>query len=152
MKKPRSNPMTDTTTAGVTVAPRLPGFELKICDPRNPGETLPKAEIGVGRSARAKCWFQGYWQMPEEKPAAELRRRAAFHHRRLGLDSRSRLCAKSVRTRKDLIISGERDLSPKKSNRCLTINPACWKSGGDCVRLSDLGEALSACLVGRVVR
>jgi len=96
------------------------------------GETLPQGDIGV----RSKCAGQmcsGLLANLPEKNRRRLREDGFFHHRRFGADRTIHGYVQIVgrRQRPESSSGGLQYLIPKKkSNRCLTINPACMESAG----------------------
>jgi len=124
----RQTPMTRPRRGG-TVGTPLPGCRAQDLRSRKPERTLPQGDIGRRRSARANV-FQGLLaKLPEKNTPQKLREDGFFSSpENLGLIDDHGLCQMRRTRGKDLIHLGAATISiPKKSNRCLTIKPACWK-------------------------
>ena len=115
--------MTGARRAG-TVGFPLPGVEVIVTDPET-GAEVAQGETGM-IEVRGPNVFKGYWNMPE-KTAEELRDNGFFITGDLGLiDDRGYV--QIVGRAKDLIISGGYNVYPRRSRRCSTTSPACWKA------------------------
>ena len=138
-----SNPYDGGRVAG-TVGFPLPGVSLRIAE-AEAGKSVAPGETGVIEIVGPNV-FKGYWNMPE-KTAAEFRPDGWFITGDLG-----RIDAKGyvhiVGRARDLVISGGFNVYPKEVEAELDALPGVVESAVFGAPHGDLGEAVTAVVVG----
>ena len=137
-----SNPYDGARKAG-TVGMPLPKVEVRVTGPQG---GLPTGEAGV-IDVRGPNVFKGYWNLPE-KTAGEFRE-GWFITGDLGaFDAEGYL---SILGRaKDLVITGGLNVYPAEVEAALDALPGVRASAVIGVPHPDFGEAVVACVVGKV--
>jgi malonyl-CoA/methylmalonyl-CoA synthetase len=137
-----SNPYDGARKAG-TVGMPLPGVEVRITGPE---AALPQGEAGA-IEVRGPNVFKGYWRLPEK--TAEEFRDGWFVTGDMGaFDAEGYL---SILGRaKDLVITGGLNVYPAEVEAALDDLPGVAASAVIGVPHPDFGEAVVACVVGRV--
>jgi malonyl-CoA/methylmalonyl-CoA synthetase len=137
-----SNPYDGARKAG-TVGMPLPGVEVRITGPE---AALPQGEAGA-IEVRGPNVFKGYWRLPEK--TAEEFRDGWFVTGDMGaFDAEGYL---SILGRaKDLVITGGLNVYPAEVEAELDDLPGVATSAVIGVPHPDFGEAVVACVVGRV--
>ena len=138
-----SNPYDGERRAG-TVGMPLPGVEVRVTGPAG---VLPVGEAGA-IEVKGPNVFKGYWRLPE-KTAEEFRAGGWFVTGDMGaFDDRGYL---SILGRaKDLVITGGLNVYPAEVEAALDDLPGVAASAVIGVPHPDFGEAVVACLVGKV--
>ncbi|HLQ18420.1 MAG TPA: AMP-binding protein, partial [Tabrizicola sp.] len=137
-----SNPYDGERRAG-TVGMPLPGVDVRITGPAG---VLPVGEAGA-IEVRGPNVFKGYWRLPEK--TAEEFRDGWFVTGDMGaFDDRGYL---SILGRaKDLVITGGLNVYPAEVEAALDDLPGVAASAVIGVPHPDFGEAVVACVVGKV--
>jgi malonyl-CoA/methylmalonyl-CoA synthetase len=137
-----SNPYDGVRKAG-TVGMPLPGVSVRIT---GPGGVLPQGEAGA-IEVRGPNVFKGYWRLPEK--TAEEFRDGWFVTGDMGaFDAEGYL---SILGRaKDLVITGGLNVYPAEVEAALDDLPGVAASAVIGVPHPDFGEAVVACVVGKV--
>ena len=137
-----SNPYQGERKAG-TVGMPLPGVEVRITGPEG---VLPQGEAGA-IEVRGPNVFRGYWRLPEK--TAEEFRDGWFVTGDMGaFDAEGYL---SILGRaKDLVITGGLNVYPAEVEAALDDLPGVAASAVIGVPHPDFGEAVVACVVGKV--
>ena len=137
-----SNPYGGARKAG-TVGMPLPGVEVRITGPDG---VLPQGEAGA-IEVRGPNVFKGYWRLPEK--TAEEFRDGWFVTGDMGaFDAEGYL---SILGRaKDLVITGGLNVYPAEVEAALDELPGVAASAVIGVPHPDFGEAVVACVVGKV--
>jgi malonyl-CoA/methylmalonyl-CoA synthetase len=138
-----SNPYDGDRVPG-TVGFPLPGVELRIVD-QVTGRRLPPGEVGM-IELKGPNVFKGYWRN-EEKTRAEFREDGFFVTGDLGtVDQRGYVHI--VGRGKDLIIAGGYNVYPKEVEAEIDALPGVLESAVVGLPHPDLGEGVTAFVVG----
>lgn len=140
-----SNPYAGERIAG-TVGLPLPGVELRIRD-TSTGNPAAAGEVGM-IEVRGPNVFRGYWRAPE-KTRTDFTEDGFFRTGDLGrIDSAGYL--QIVGRGRDLIISGGYNVYPKEVETEIDLLPGVVESAVIGLPHPDLGEAVTAVVVGRI--
>ncbi len=138
-----SNPYDGERVAG-SVGPPLRDVEIRVTEPES-GRQLAAGEVGM-IEIRGPNVFAGYWQMPE-KTAAEFRDDGFFISGDLGkVDERGYVHV--LGRGKDLVITGGFNVYPKEVELLIDALPGVSESAVIGLPHPDLGEAVTAVIVG----
>jgi len=138
-----SNPYDGDRRAG-TVGMPLPGVAVRVTAPD--GTVLPQGEAG-SIEVRGPNVFHGYWKLPE-KTAEEFRNGWFITGDMGAFDPDGYL---SILGRgKDLVITGGLNVYPAEVEAALDDLPGVAESAVIGVPHPDFGEAVVACVVGRI--
>jgi malonyl-CoA/methylmalonyl-CoA synthetase len=138
-----SNPYDGDRRAG-TVGMPLPGVEVR--ETAGDGTVLPQGEAGA-IEVRGPNVFHGYWKLPE-KTAEEFRNGWFITGDMGAFDPDGYL---SILGRgKDLVITGGLNVYPAEVEAALDDLPGVAESAVIGVPHPDFGEAVVACVVGRI--
>ena len=122
----------------------LPGVSVRVTDPETAKE-LARDSIGM-IEVKGPNVFKGYWRMPE-KTAAEFRSDGFFITGDLGkIDERGYVHI--IGRGKDLVISGGFNVYPKEVENEIDAIPGVTESAVIGVAHGDLGEGVTAVVVG----
>jgi malonyl-CoA/methylmalonyl-CoA synthetase len=139
----RNRPYEGERVAGSVGLP-LPGVEVRVTEPKT-GKPLAAGETGM-IEIRGPNVFAGYWQMPE-KTRAEFRSHGFFISGDLGrIDERGYVWI--LGRGKDLVISGGYNVYPKEVELEIDALPGVVESAIIGLPHPDLGEAVTAVVVG----
>ncbi len=138
-----SNPYDGDRVPGAVGFP-LPGVSVRVTDPETAKE-LARDSIGM-IEVKGPNVFKGYWRMPE-KTAAEFRSDGFFITGDLGkIDARGYVHI--IGRGKDLVISGGFNVYPKEVENEIDAIPGVTESAVIGVAHGDLGEGVTAVVVG----